>query len=85
MTLDGGRAAGPRPLMIRAGGPLDGIITITAVADGDGRRRVIASWTQDGQTRWGSTEVDNPDAAEAVANAVADQLAAGLSPSFDRA
>jgi len=40
----------PRPLVtIRAGGPLDGVVTITAIPEGNGRSLVEASWTQDGQ------------------------------------
>jgi hypothetical protein len=39
----------PRPLVtIRAGGPLDGVVTITAIPEGNGRSLVESSWTQDG-------------------------------------
>lgn len=42
----------PGPFMtIRAGGPLDGIVTLTAIADGHGRTLVEARWTQDRHVR----------------------------------
>jgi hypothetical protein len=52
----------PGPFVtIRAGGPLDGVVTITAIAEGNGRSRVGASWTQDGHTHRDSVEVDTYD------------------------
>jgi hypothetical protein len=40
----------PRPFVtIRTGGPLDGVVTITAIAGGNGRSLVEAAWTHDGE------------------------------------
>jgi hypothetical protein len=77
-------APGPFVTTIRAGGPLDGVVTITAIADGHGRALVEASWAQDGQPSSDSVEVETYDAAREIARTIADQLAAGTPPDLTR-
>jgi hypothetical protein len=75
----------PGPLItIRAGGPLDGVVTITAIADGQGRTLVEASWAQDGQACSDSVELETYDAAQEIAHTIANQFAAGTPPDLTR-
>jgi len=75
----------PRPLVtIRAGGPFDGVVTITAIAGGNGHTLVEVAWTQDGQSCSDQVEVDTYETARITANTVADQLAAGIPPDLTR-
>ena len=75
----------PGPFItIRAGGPLEGVVTISAIADGHGRTLVEASWAQDGQPSSDSVEVETYDAARAIAHTIANQLAAGTPPDLSR-
>ena len=75
----------PAPFVtIRAGGPLDGVVTITAIAGGNGRSVVEASWTQDGEACSESLEAATYDIARAIANAAANQFAAGKRPNLAR-
>ena len=71
-------------MTIRAGGPLDGVVTITAIADGHGRALVEALWAQDGQPSSDSVEVETHDAAREIAHTIASQLAAGTPPDLTR-
>ena len=43
-------ASGPF-VSIRAGGPFNGVVTITAVADGNGRVLVEAAWTRENKPK----------------------------------
>jgi hypothetical protein len=71
----------PGPFVtIRAGGPLHGVVTITAIASRRGRSVVEASWTQGGEPFSESLEAATHDMAQAIANAAANQLAAGKPP-----
>lgn len=80
------KAPAPRPYVtIRAGGPLHGVVRITATADGAGRTLVEASWTQDGQPYSDTLELDTSEDARNVANSAANQLAAGKPPDLTRA
>jgi hypothetical protein len=75
----------PGPFVtIRAGGPLDGVVTITAIADGHRRTLVAASWTQDGHACSDSVEIETYEDARIIAREAADALAAGRPPSFER-
>jgi hypothetical protein len=75
----------PSPsITIRAGGPLDGVVTITAIADGHGRTLVEASWAQDARRSSDSVEVETYDAAREIAHTIANQLAAGTPPDLTR-
>jgi hypothetical protein len=77
-------AAGPF-VTIRAGGPLDGVVTITAVPGGKGRNLVRASWrAQDGQACAESLEAATYAMARAIANAAANQFAVGKRPHLAR-
>ena len=49
-------AAGPF-VTIHAGGPLEGIVTLTAIAEGHGRTLVEAVWTQGAISHSASVEV----------------------------
>jgi hypothetical protein len=69
---------------IRAGGPLDGVVTITEVAAGNGRSVVEASWTQDGEACSESLEAATYYIARAIANAAANQFAVGRRPNLAR-
>jgi hypothetical protein len=70
---------------IRAGGPLDGIVTITATAGRRGGRSVVeASWTQDGQRHSESLEAATYAMARAIAQAAANQFALGKTPHLAR-
>jgi len=75
----------PGPFVtIRAGGPLEGIVTLTAIADGHGRTLVEASWTRDGDAHTDSVEVQSYEDARIVAREAADDLAAGHVPDLTR-
>jgi hypothetical protein len=79
------QADAPEPLItIRAGGKLEGIVTLTAIAYGHGRTLVEAFWTQDGHARSDSIEVESYQDAREIANTAADELAAGIAPDFTR-
>jgi len=69
---------------IRAGGPLEGVVTLTAIAGGHGRTLVEAFWTQEGHARSDSVEVESYEHAQTVAQEVADELAAGRAPDLTR-
>ena len=70
---------------IRAGGPLDGVVTITALAGRrEGRSVVEASWTQDGERRSESLEAATYAMARAIAQAAANQFAVGKPPHLAR-
>jgi len=69
---------------IRAGGPLEGVVTIAAVAGGHGRTVVIASWIRYGQTHWDTVEVESLEDARILARSIADRLAAGTPPDPSR-
>jgi len=77
------RAPGPF-VTIRAGGPLDGVVTITAIAGANGRSVVEAAWTQDGEAYSESLEAATYDIARAIANAAANQFAVGRRPNLAR-
>jgi hypothetical protein len=68
---------------IRAGGPFNGVITINAVADGNGRVLVEATWTHEHKPNSASRVVDGYDLARALAEQWADQLAGGTEPPSD--
>ena len=73
----------PAPfVVIRVGGPLQGVLTLSAVADG--RTLVIASWFQDAHTHWGRAEVESFGHARVLARTIIDQLAAGTPPDLRR-
>ena len=75
----------PAPFVtIRAGGPLDGVVTITAIVGGNGRSVVEAAWTQDGEACSESLEAATYDIARAIANAAANQFAVGKRPNLAR-
>ena len=75
-------ASGPF-LSIRAGGPFNGTVTITAVADGNGRVLVEATWTREHEPRSASRIVAGYDPARTLAQQWADQLATGTEPPTD--
>jgi hypothetical protein len=84
-ALEAWEASAPGPFVtIRAGGPLDGVVTITAIARGNGRSVVAASWTQDGEACSESLEAPTYRMARAIANAAANQFAAGKRPNLAR-
>jgi hypothetical protein len=72
-------ASGPF-LSIRTGGPFNGVVTITAVADGDGRVLVEAAWTREHEPQSASRIVTGYDPARTLAQQWADQLAGGTEP-----
>ena len=74
----------PGPLTIRAGGPLEGIVTLTPIDGGHGRTLVEAFWTDAGHARSDSVEADTHDAGREIAQTAADELAAGIPPDFTR-
>jgi hypothetical protein len=75
-------ASGPF-LSIRAGGPFNGTVTITAVADGNGRVLVEAAWTGEHKPQSASRILAGYDPARTLAQQWADQLAAGTEPPPD--
>ena len=76
-------ARSPGPLItIRAGGPLDGVVTVTAIVVGRRRILVEASWTQDERPHSESLEAPTLRIARAIANAAANQLAVGNRPTL---
>jgi hypothetical protein len=75
----------PGPFVtLRAGGPLDGVVTITAIADGHGRTLVEAAWVQDGHAHSDSVEAETYESARVIAREAVDDLAAGPAPDFAR-
>ena len=72
-------ASGPF-VSIRAGGPLNGVVTITAVTDGNGRVLVEAAWTRENKPQSAGRIVAGYDPARTLAQQWADQLAAGAEP-----
>lgn len=75
----------PGPFVtLRAGGPFEGVITITAIADGHGRTLVEASWVQDGHAHSDSVEAETYDDARIIAREAAHDLASGHSPDLGR-
>jgi hypothetical protein len=70
-------------LSIRAGGPFDGVVTITAIADGRGRLLVQAQWTRKNEKQSTSRIADDHDDAQSLAQQWADLLAAGNEPPWD--
>ena len=75
-------AAGPF-VTIRPGGPLEGIVTLTAIAEGHGRTLVEALWTEGGISHSASVDASYEDA-RALAHEAADALAAGRAPDLGR-
>ena len=75
-------ASGPF-LSIRAGGPFNGKVTITAVADANGRGLVEATWTREHKPQSASRILASYDPARTLAQQWADQLAAGTEPPPD--
>jgi len=71
-------------MTIRAGGPLEGVVTLTAIEDGHGRMVVGASWTKNGHAQSDSVEVESYEHARILASEVADELAAGWAPDLAR-
>ena len=69
---------------IRAGGPLDGVVTVTAVPDSGGRCLVEASWTQDDVAFSQQLEAATHAMARAIAQAAANQFAVGNRPNLAR-
>jgi len=76
-------AAGPF-LTLRADGPLQGVVTVTAITEGHGRALVAASWVQDGHSHSDSVQVDSFEQARELAHFVADELRAGTPPDLSR-
>ena len=75
----------PEPFVtIRAGGPLDGVVTITGIAEGHGRSLVGASWTQDGHRHSDAVEVETYQHARELADFIAKELAEGTPPDLTR-
>ena len=68
---------------IRAGGPFNGVVTITTVADGNGRVLVNAAWTRENKPQSAARILDSDDTARTLARQWADQLAAGTEPPPD--
>ena len=66
------------------GGPLQGVVTLTAIAEGHGRSVVEASWIEDGHGHADSVEVDSYEQASLLADSIAEQLAAGTPPDLSR-
>ena len=65
-------------MTIATGGPFQGVVTLTAIAEGHGRSIVDASWTENGHQQADSVEVDGFEQARTLAHRIADQLAAGI-------
>lgn len=82
-TLSGETYASGPFLSIRAGGPLNGTVTITAVADGNGRVLVEAAWMREHKPQSASRIFAGYDQARTLAQQWADQLAAGTEPPPD--
>ena len=72
-------ASGPF-VPLRTGGPFNGVVTITAVADGNGRVLVKAAWTRENKPQSAARILDSYDTARTLAPRWADQLAAGAEP-----
>jgi hypothetical protein len=68
-------------LTLNAGGPLSGIVTITALPEQGAQLVVEANWrTIHGEQRTASAEIEGYNAARQLAHEWASQLAAGREP-----
>jgi len=68
-------------LTLNAGGPLNGLVTITALSVRGARRIVDAHWrTIHGEQRTASAEIEGYNVARALAHEWAAELAAGDEP-----
>ena len=72
-------SAGPF-LTMNAGGPMQGVVTISVATKGDDQLLVEAAWKCNGAPRSTSATFTGYDAARALAHEWADQLAAGREP-----
>jgi hypothetical protein len=72
-------SAGPF-LTMNAGGPLEGVVTISVATEGADQLLVEAAWKCNGDPRSTSATFTGYDAARALAREWADQLAAGREP-----
>jgi hypothetical protein len=72
-------SAGPF-LTMNAGGPMQGVVTISVATKGDDELLVEAAWQCNGDPRSTSATFTGYDAARALAHEWADQLAAGREP-----
>jgi hypothetical protein len=83
--LEAWETSAPGPFVtIRAGGSLNGVVTVTAIAGGRGRSLVRAAWTQDGEPCSESLEAATYAMARAIAQAAANQFALGRPPKLAR-
>jgi hypothetical protein len=69
---------------IRAGGPLDGTVTISAISGRRGRNRVAATWHEGEQTFSEALESASYRIARAIAHGAARRFAAGERPTLGR-
>jgi hypothetical protein len=67
-------------LTLNAGGPLSGIVTITALPEQGAHLIVDAHWTLHGEPRTACAEIEGYNAARKLAHEWAGQLAAGHGP-----
>jgi hypothetical protein len=71
-------------ITIEVPGPLEGVVTLTAI-EGDHARTVVeAVWTHDGHDHRDSVEADTFEDAQIIAREIADGLAAGRPPDLAR-
>ena len=77
------RASGPF-VTIRAGGPLEGVVTITAIGQSRGRSRVDASWREGAHVCSQSLESSSYRIARVIAHAAARRFALGEPPLLSR-
>ena len=85
LNVSMGAEARPGPFVtIRAGGPLNGVVTITAITGSGGRCLVEASWTQDDGAFSQQLEAATHAMARALAQAAANQFAVGNRPKLER-
>ena len=79
--LDAWQTDAPGPFVtIRAGGPLEGVVTLTAITEGHGHTLVQAHWTQNGAAQSDFIEVDSYEQARTIAHSAAAELAVGHAP-----
>lgn len=79
--LDSWMTSAPGPfLTIKAGGSLNGVVTIMVATDGPDSVAVEATWKRDGDPQSVSGTVTGYDLARTLAHKWADQLAAGREP-----
>jgi hypothetical protein len=79
-----GAGNGGPTVTVRAGGPLDGVVTLGTIDGGHGRCRLEVEWTENGERHTDHVEIDSFEDARIIAQEVADEMRSGHRPDLTR-